>query len=162
MSVKNKSKKDLIQLLKLLDEKSRAILWHLWWHRHAHISQLRNLIDASSDSEVLLRLRSAINENAHKLWGKPVVSFKQHKIDPLTGENVLFNWWFLEDDEVKLLADNCKPLVDVLEEKHGFTIITQLPSLEEFLSPTVEFRNGVVKVELKRRDAKGSTKDLTL
>jgi HSP20 family molecular chaperone IbpA len=159
--MKSEVKGDLAQLLELFDGKSRTILWYLWWNRHAHISQLRKLVDASSDFEVLFRLRNIINEKAQKLWGKPVVGFEEHKIDPLTGEKVLFNWWFREE-ETELITNNGRPLVDVFEEKHGLTIIAQLPNLEEFSRPAVEFRNGLVKIRLRRKDAKGSTKGLPL
>ena len=59
-----KTRKGIDQLLQVLDEKSRAMLWHLWWHRHAGISELRELIDAASDFEVLYRLREVINEQS--------------------------------------------------------------------------------------------------
>ena len=63
-AVSVKTRKELTRLLQVLDEKSRAILWHLWWHRHAGISELRELIDAASDFEVLYRLREVINEQS--------------------------------------------------------------------------------------------------
>lgn len=156
----SKDKRDLAQLLEALDEKSRAIVGHLWWYSHADISQLRELIDASTDFEVLSRLRDVINEKAQKLWGKPVVGFRKCKVDPLTGEKVLFSWWFLEEEN-ELLANNSKPLVDVFQGKDGVTIIAQLPGLGKLTRPKVEFRNGLAKVRLKREDAKGSTKDLS-
>jgi len=87
-----KIQKGLAPLLQSLDEKSRAMLWHLWWHRHAGISELRELIDAASDFEVLYRLKEVINEQALRLRGKPVVRFEQARIDPLSGEKVLFSW----------------------------------------------------------------------
>jgi hypothetical protein len=149
VATKSKGKEDLAQLLQVLDEKSRAILWYLWWYRHAEISQLRELIDASTDFEVLFRLRDVINRKAQKLWGKSIVGFEQGKVDPLIGEKVLFSWWFL-DQENELLANNSKPLVDVFEEKDSVVIIAQLPGLAELSHPEAEFRNGLVKVRLKR------------
>lgn len=151
MATKSKGKEDLAQLLEVLDQKSRAILWHLWWHRHVEISQLRELIDASTDFEVLFRLRDVINRKAQKLWGKSIVGFEQGKVDPLTGEKVLFSWWFL-DEENELLANNSRPLVDVFEEKDSVVIIAQLPGLSELSPPEAEFRNRIVKVRLKKEE----------
>jgi len=151
VATKSKGKEDLAQLLEVLDQKSRAILWHLWWHRHVEISQLRELIDASTDFEVLFRLRDVINRKAQKLWGKSIVGFEQGKVDPLTGEKVLFSWWFL-DEENELLANNSRPLVDVFEEKDSVVIIAQLPGLSELSHPEAEFRNGLVKVRLKKEE----------
>lgn len=151
MATKSKIKVDLTQLLEVLDEKSRAILWHLWWYRHAEISQLRDLIDASSDFEVLHRLKGIVNGKAQELWEKPVVGFEECKVDSLTGEKVLFSWWFLEEEN-GLLANNSRPLVDVFEEKDSVVIIAQLPGLAELSHPEAEFRNGIVKVRLKKEE----------
>ena len=74
----------LSRLLSSLDEKSRAILWHLWWHRHAEIAELREVVGVSGDFEVLYRLKEVINQEAQRLWGKPVVSFEQSKVDSPT------------------------------------------------------------------------------
>jgi len=151
VATKSKIKVDLTQLLEVLDEKSRAILWHLWWYRHAEISQLRDLIDASSDFEVLHRLKGIVNGKAQELWEKPVVGFEECKVDSLTGEKVLFSWWFLEEEN-GLLANNSRPLVDVFEEKDSVVIIAQLPGLAELSHPEAEFRNGIVKVRLKKEE----------
>ncbi len=48
--------KGLAQFLRSLDEKSRAILGYLWWHRHAEISELRNIGDTVDDFEVLISI----------------------------------------------------------------------------------------------------------
>lgn len=88
-AVATKSKEVLTQFLEVFDEKSRAILWYLWWHRHAEISELRDIIDAPGDFEVLHRLKEVINGKAQQLWGKPIVGFEQSKTDPVSGEKVL-------------------------------------------------------------------------
>jgi hypothetical protein len=116
-----KPRKGLDQLLQVLDEKSRAMLWHLWWHRHADISELRELIDTASDFEVLYRLREVINEQSLRLWGRPIVSFEQSKIDSRSGTIVLFNWWFLDGENVPI-SDGNKPLVDIFCEKEIISI----------------------------------------
>jgi HSP20 family molecular chaperone IbpA len=148
--IENKIKEDLTQLLAALDERSRAVLWHLWWCRHAEISQLRDLIDAASDFEVLYRLKDVINKQAQKLWGKPAVRFEQSRIDPLTGEKVLFSWWFLDEENV-LVSVSDKPLVDVFNEKDSVTVIAQLPTSVDVACTAIQFRNGILKVRLAKQ-----------
>ena len=148
--LKSKIKGDLAQLLEVLDEKSRAILWHLWWHRHAEISELRNLIDAPSDFEVLHRLKDVINEKTQRLWGKPIVGFEQSKTDPVSGEKVLFSWWFLDEENVPISGGD-RPLVDVFSEKDGVTVIAQLPTSVDLAQHELWYKNGILKVRLKKK-----------
>jgi HSP20 family molecular chaperone IbpA len=149
--------KGLDQLLQLLDEKSRAMLWHLWWHRHAEISELRELIDAASDFEVLYRLREVINEQSLKLWGRPIVSFEQSKMDSRSGTIVLFNWWFLDEEKFPISAGN-KPLVDVFDEKDSLSIIARVPTSVDPAQHEVLYKNGILKVRLEKRMSHGTGK----
>lgn len=163
MTAENKTGLDLTQLLEALDERSRPILWHLWWHRHAQISELRGLIDAASDCELLSRLKEVINGKAKEIWGKPVVNFEESKTDPLTGEKVLFSWWLLDEENVPVTSKD-KLLVDVFDEKDTVTIIAQLPAWK---SPAgtkmgckdntlgvkvnhVGYKNGVLQISLAK------------
>jgi hypothetical protein len=145
----DKVKKDLAHFLQILDEKSRAILWHLWWQRHAEISELRDLIDASDDFEVLYRLKEVINGKAQDFWGKPIVGFEQSKIDPLTGEKTLFSWWFL-DEENALVSVSDKLLVDVLNEKDSVIVIAQLPAPVNLAHTDIQFRNRILRISLEK------------
>jgi len=145
-----KTKKGLAQLLQVLDEKSRAILWYLWWHRHAEISELRELIDAT-DFEVLYRLKEVINEQAQRLWGRPIVSFEQSRMDSRNGETVLFSWWFLDEENVPISAGN-KPLVDIFNEKDGVSIIAQVPTSVDPTQREVSYKNGMLKVRLGKKE----------
>lgn len=157
VAVTVKTRRELTQLLEALDEKSRAMLWHLWWHRHADISELRELIDAASDFDVLYRLKEVINEQSQRLQGRPVVSFEQSIVDPLGGEKVLFNWWFLDEENVPM-PDGNKPLVDIFNEKDSISIIAQVPTS---VDPThIEFcyKNGILKVGLEKRKSNGTGK----
>ncbi|MGA2670754.1 MAG: hypothetical protein ABSF21_05000 [Dehalococcoidia bacterium] len=150
-----KTRKGLAQLLQILDEKSRAILWHLWWHRHAGIAELRELIDAASDFEVLYRLKEVINEQALRLWGRPVVGFEQANIDSLSGEKVLFSWWFLDEENVPI-SDGNKPLVDIFNEKEGISIIAQLPTSADPAHHEFCYKNGILKIGLVKRKINGT------
>ena len=156
-AVSVKTRKGLSQLLQVLDEKSRAMLWHLWWHRHAGISELRELIDAASDFEVLYRLKEVINEQAQRLWGKAVVSFEQARIDSLSGEKVLFSWWFLDEGNVPISAGN-KPLVDIFNEKDRISIIAQVPISVDSTHHEFCYKNGILKVGLEKRKNNGTGK----
>jgi hypothetical protein len=152
-----KSEKGLDQLLQILDEKSQAILWHLWWHRHAGISELREIIDAANDFEVLYRLREVINEQSLKLRGKPIVNFEQSKMDSCSGTIVLFNWWFLDEENVPI-KDKNKPLVDMFREKDSISIIAQVPTSVDQSQREVSYKNGILKIRLGIRKNNGTGK----
>lgn len=142
-------KEGLTQFLQSLDEKSRAILWHLWWRRHAEISELRNLFDTSDDFEVLYRLKEIINGKSQELWGKPIVSFEQSKIDTLTGEKILFSWWFVGEEDA-LISGGDKALVDVFNEKDSVIVIAQLPAAVNLTTPDIQFKNGILRVKFRK------------
>jgi len=146
----DRSEGDLNQLLDLLDDKSRAILWHLWWNRHAPIDELRDLIDAEQDFEVLSRLKDSINAQAQRILNRPVVSFEKTKVDPLTGEKVLFNWWFLDEDSRLFPGRKGETLVDIFNERDSVILIAQLPELVNTTEPDIEYRNGVLKIRLRK------------
>jgi hypothetical protein len=154
-AVSVKTRKELTQLLQVLDENSRAMLWHLWWHRHADISDLRELFDAASDFEVLYRLKEVINKQALRLWGRPVVGFEQAKIDSFSGEKVLFSWWFLDEENVPV-SDGNKPLVDIFNEKESISIIAQMPSSVDPTYHEFCYKNGILKVGLVKRKINGT------
>jgi len=151
----NKVKVDFAHLLDILDEKSRAILWHLWWHRHAEISELRNLIDASSDFEVLQRLKEVINGKARELWRKPVVAFKESSIDLVSGDKVLFSWWFLEEEDVPVSTGG-RPLVDVLNEKDNVVVIVQLPTSANLAQTDLQLKHGILKITFGKKENNGT------
>jgi HSP20 family molecular chaperone IbpA len=150
-AVSVKTRKELTRLLQVLDEKSRAILWHLWWRRHADISELRELIETASDFEVLYRLKDVINEQALKLWGRPAVGFEQSRIDSLSGEKILFSWWFLDEEDISV-SDETKPLVDMFNEKESISIIAQVPASVDPAHLEVCIKNGILKVGLEKRN----------
>ena len=142
-------KKGLAQFLQSLDEKSRAILCYLWWHRHAEIAELRNIGDTADDSEVLYRLKEVINGKSQNLWGKPIVSFEQSKSDPLTGEKILFSWWYMDEEDI-LVSGVDSALVDVFNEKDSVIIIAQLPASVNLTAPDIQFKNGILRVKFRK------------
>jgi hypothetical protein len=100
MTWKTRSHSDSVnmnQVMNMLDEKSVQILIYLAKERHAGIRKLADLIDASFDMEVLVKIREEINAKARKTTGRPLVIFKPSKLDPLTGEKITFSWWLNEE-----------------------------------------------------------------
>ena len=117
--------KKLDILLNTLDEKSRDITIYLLKERHAGIRQLTNLICASSDMEVLIKIREIINPESQKIIGKPIITFLSSKIDFSTGEKIMFSWW--ADEDLSSSAQT-EELVDVIDEKNLLRVVVALPS----------------------------------
>jgi HSP20 family molecular chaperone IbpA len=157
-TVLTKTNKVLSQLLDVLDEKSRAILWYLWRNRHAEISELRELINATGDFEILYRLKEVINEQSQRLWGRSVVSFEQSRMDSRIGEMVLFSWWFLDEENIPGSTGN-KPLVDVFNDKDNLSIIAQVPTSVDPTQREISYKNGVLEVRFKKRKSNGTVKE---
>jgi len=125
----------MIPLIKAVDEKSRQIITHFLRKRHAGIRELADLIYASSDMEVLIRIREVINPKAREVIGEPIITFERSKIDPLTGEKIVFSWWLKEELMDGVYDDG---LLDIIDEKNVLRVIACLPPQE-----------GNVKVEVR-------------
>ncbi|NQT48289.1 MAG: hypothetical protein HQ578_04880 [Chloroflexi bacterium] len=140
-----RNEQDLGRIMEFLDEKSRQILWYLWWNRHAEISELVELTRAYSDMDVLLRIRGVINLAGREILGRELVRFEDSRIDPVTGEKVLFSWW-LEDDAL-LTKKRREPLVDIFEEDDHIAVIAQLPApIELDGQARVENKDGLLRI----------------
>jgi len=145
---KEKPGRDLGKILDLLDEKSRQILWYLWWNRHAEIDELVELTKAHSDMDILLRIKGVINPAAQDVLGRELVRFENARIDPVTGEKVLSSWWL---EEGSLLGRRREPLVDIFEENGHIAIIAQLPaSLDLAGEAQVESKDGVLRIRVAK------------
>lgn len=116
-------------LLEGLDEKSRWIVQYLTIKKYADIRELADLIEAPIDMEVILRLRKVINPRAEEILGEPLANFERCKIDPITGQRVLFNWW-LSASLIKSL-DYYDALLDVFDEGNHLRVVVHLPSRDE-------------------------------
>jgi len=116
------------QVMNTLDEKSVQILIYLLKERHAGIRKLADLINASSDMEVLVKIREVINPKVQEIMGQPLIIFEQSKLDPLTGEKITFSWWLNK----KLVDDvpNGK-LLDFHDEKDTLRVVASIPLQEE-------------------------------
>ena len=148
ISPEKKAAGDLGKILWFLDEKSRQILWYLWWNRHAEIGELAELTGAKTDMEVLSRIKQAINPAAQDVLGKEIVRFENSRIDAVTGEKVLFSWWL---EEGFLRGKRRQPLVDIFEENDHISIIAQLPALLELAKDAeVECKDSVLKIKVAK------------
>ncbi len=116
------------QFVSTLDEKSKQIVAYLKKESHAEISELTNLIHASSDMEVLIRVREVINSQAEKSLEEPLIIFRRSKIDSSTGERIMFSWW-LNEKLVDSISD-CG-LLDIFDEKNFLRVVVSLPLQEE-------------------------------
>jgi len=148
-------KGDLSLLLYTLYEKSREILWHLWWQGHARLDELVELIGAATDMEVLFRLREVINPAAERILGQPIVEFRESRVDPATGEKVLFSWWLELDERTTglkgrpLARRRGGPLVDLFDEKDHIMIIAELsPSVRLTKEAETAYKNGILRIRL--------------
>ena len=116
------------QVMNTLDEKSVQILIYLLKERHAGIRKLADLINASSDMEVLVKIREVINPKVQETMGQPLIIFERSKLDPLTGEKITFSWWL--NEELVDYIPNGK-LLDLHDEKDTLRVIASIPLQEE-------------------------------
>ncbi|MDP2906909.1 MAG: Hsp20/alpha crystallin family protein, partial [Nanoarchaeota archaeon] len=91
--------------------------------RHANIRELSKLVNSETDSQTLTRIRDVINPLSQKVLGKPVLEFKESKIDSITGEKKMFNWWLAEDTYPTRGED----MLDIFNEKDYLKIVTEVP-----------------------------------
>jgi HSP20 family molecular chaperone IbpA len=106
------------------------------------------MISASSDMEVLMRIKDIINPKAQKIIGKPLITFEQSKTDFLTGEKILFSWW--TNEEADSVDDEYS--IEVMEEENLLRIIAALPPQEENVDVTVTGSILIISGEKYRRE----------
>ncbi len=107
-----------------LDSGSQDILWHLWERRYAKIDQLAELVGAPNHMHVLLKIRETINPIAEKTIGCPVMLFERSKVDPETGEAILFSWWLMgQPDEPTRTEER---LLDIFDEGSHIQVIIEV------------------------------------
>lgn len=134
------------RLVEELDERSRRIAQYLAVRGHAGIRELSDLIEAPSDMDVLIRLRKVINPRAKEIFGEPFVNFEKCKIDPLTGEKILFNWW-LSDGLIESLSPS-DLLLDIFDEGNYLKVVAHMPS-KDWADIDIEVRDGFLTISAK-------------
>lgn len=141
LSISGSEETNFSRFMTSLDERSREILWHLLRKRHANIRELANLIYASTDQDVLTRIRDIINPKAKEIFGKPMLNFNESRIDPFTGDKILFSWWVADDLHLEGMSDG----LDIFDEKDHLLVITELPGVKEE-DINIDVKNDVLRI----------------
>ncbi len=126
---------DTNQVMSTFDQKSVQILIYLLRERHAGIRKLADLINASSDMEVLVKIREVINPKGQETMGQPLIVFEPSKLDPLTGEKITYSWW-LNEELVDYMPNG--ELLDLRDEKDTLRVTASIPLQEKDVSVGVK------------------------
>lgn len=134
-----------IDLMESWDDKSKAIIWHLYQRRHANIEELSEAVCASH-YEVLSRLREIIIPESKKIFGEPIVRFEKSRIDLTSGEKICFSWWMV--DEIPVLSKG----LDLFNEDDRVLIVACLPNLklQYPIDVSARYKNGILEVVVKK------------
>jgi len=118
------------RVMQELDPQSRQIVDYLWESRHATIDELAELIAAPTHMDVLLKIRGVINPTAERITGSPILAFQRSRVDPLTGEKVLFSWWVIAPAPA---AEGARTglHVDVFDEEDRIDVVAELAGVRE-------------------------------
>jgi len=127
LNISGNEESDFSRFMSSLDDRSKEIVLYLLRNRHAGIRELAELIHASTDQDVLTRVRDVINPLAEEIFGRPVLNFEESRIDPFTGDKILFSWWLADD----LPLQETDGMLDIFDEDDHLLIITELPGVEE-------------------------------
>jgi len=127
MSVREDQVRDLAEVV---GWSGACILWHLWQRQHADIEELAALIDAPTHMDLLALLREGINEKACRMFGSPVLWFREQALDPETGHTVCFQWWLQKTIE-PLQKDNGQPLVEIHDEGKELLVVAVMSRTSE-------------------------------
>ncbi|MDP3013157.1 MAG: Hsp20/alpha crystallin family protein, partial [Candidatus Subteraquimicrobiales bacterium] len=112
-----------------LDSVSQEILWYLWRNGHGTIDELAELVSAPTHMDVLLRIREVINPAAEKIIGNLILSFEKSKIDPETGEKILFSWWLVGREQSG--ERRKEALLDIFDEGDYLHVVMELSGVQE-------------------------------
>jgi len=113
-----------------LDEESKEILWYLWQNEYAKINELAELIRAPTHMDVLLKIREIMNPIAEKMVGGPILTFEKSKIDPGTGEKILFSWWIAGKRSYPPVRGR-ERLLDIFDEVDYIAVIMELAGIQK-------------------------------
>ncbi|MBU2497217.1 MAG: hypothetical protein KJ767_04115 [Nanoarchaeota archaeon] len=118
---------EINKLMQALDNKSKAIVLYTLQNRYAKIRELSNLT-SEDDSQTLTRIKEVINSKAREILDKPLLIFKESKIDFFSGEKILFSWWLAE--EINLVKRE-KEMLDIFDEKDILRVVAEMPGIDK-------------------------------
>ena len=121
---------EIKKIVPQLDSDCERIVWHLWENRHATIDELSQLIDAPTHMDVLMKIGEIINPAAERIIGHPLLYFESTRIDPETGEKVLFSWWLVGRNQETGLRER-QGIFDVIDEGDHLNIVMELLGAQE-------------------------------
>lgn len=88
---------------------------------------------APPDLDVLALLDEEINVNARRLFGRPVLVFKERAVDPASeaGRAIFFSWWLERAEEAiepaTVTLDSAAPVVDIHDEGETLLVVIGVP-----------------------------------
>ena len=121
----NKQKK-IQQFMQSLQERDKAMLLQIHDAGYAKLQTLTALLRTQNDTQTLTRIREVINPISINILGKPIFTFHEKKMHPITGEAILFSWWLTE----KILFEKEKEKVDIFDEDNKLRVVLEVPNNE--------------------------------
>ncbi|MHB8126377.1 MAG: hypothetical protein ACYDEJ_12200 [Desulfitobacteriaceae bacterium] len=137
----------LLRFLKGLDNRSKAIFWHLWFKRHAELAELRNVAAMKSDMDALVHIKEMLNPRAQDFLGRAILVFHRSKFDPQTGEKVLFNWWL--DFDIVSARERKNQIIDLFQDDKSVMMVAEVPQILVD-SAEINYRNGILTLRLQQ------------
>lgn len=135
----------ITDFFKGLDEKSRSILMYLGENGYATLEEMSAATN-STHFEVLYRLKEVIIPESVNQFGKPLVTFMESGIEPLTGERILFSWW-LDDGFLKETGQ-----IEVTEEDDAIIVTMELAGsdLPRSMRASASCKHGILEILVKK------------
>ena len=123
------SEESINSVMEGLNPVGRDIVAYLWQNRHATIRDLADLVSAPSHMHVLLEIRGSINPLAESVIGNPLLVFERFKVDPDTGEKILFSWWMVVPEAAR--QKEKKALLDVFDEGDHIEVVAEVAGIAQ-------------------------------
>jgi len=130
MTLQDIDQETLNRVMQELDPQGREIVAYLWEARHATIDDLAELMGAPTHMDVLLKIREDINPTAERIAGSPILTFRRSRVDPVTGQKVLFSWWVVGLSRAPKEA-RLGVLVDIFDEGDRIDVVADLVGIRE-------------------------------
>ncbi|MDD1701951.1 MAG: hypothetical protein LUQ31_03080 [Methanoregula sp.] len=130
-----------------LDEGSAVILRTLCDRNHATLGDL-SALSGLTHADVLERLRRVIIPGSMKIWGRPIVVFRESALDLSTGEPVTFSWWL--NAEV-LYGENAAEVMET-DDRIIITLGRAGRDLPGRMRAIASCTHGVLEIVLDKRE----------